>query len=104
MKGSIGVEHKPRRFLIKSVSLDDIKMVKRAMNVTINDVVLGVTQAGISRYLHRRYSEEHNGNADVPDNIRLRATFFFNLRATTRIEVSLHHYTYMLLAVSCLLI
>nr|GEZ47156.1 O-acyltransferase WSD1-like [Tanacetum cinerariifolium] len=53
---------------------------------TINDVVLGVTQAGISRYLHRRYSEEHNGNAAVPDNIRLRATFFFNLRATTKIE------------------
>ncbi|PWA95516.1 O-acyltransferase, WSD1 domain-containing protein [Artemisia annua] len=86
MKGSIGVERKPRRFLIKSVSLADIKMVKEAMNVTINDVVLGVTQAGISRYLHRRYSEDHNGIADVPDNIRLRATNFFNLRATTRVE------------------
>ena len=33
IKGSKGVEHRPRRFVIKSVSLDDIKLVKNAMNV-----------------------------------------------------------------------
>ncbi|KAI3513849.1 hypothetical protein L1887_12052 [Cichorium endivia] len=86
MKGSEGVEQRPRRFVIRSVSLDDIKFVKKAMNVTLNDVVLGATQAGIYRYLHRRYSEIDGDNIDVPHNIRLRATVFFNLRASTKIE------------------
>ncbi|KAI7731651.1 hypothetical protein M8C21_020330 [Ambrosia artemisiifolia] len=94
LKGSVGVENRPRRFVRKSVSLTDIKVVKNAMNVTLNDVVLGVTQAGLSRYLNRRYSEisgdnkiDHHGKKDfIPKGIRLRATFFFNLRATTRID------------------
>nr|XP_043626952.1 wax ester synthase/diacylglycerol acyltransferase 11-like [Erigeron canadensis] len=101
LKGSVGVENRPRRFVRKNVSLADIKTVKNAMDVTLNDVVLGVTQAGLSRYLNRRYSEitnvnggthhshsSSNGNNDdaIPKNIRLRATFFFNLRATTRID------------------
>ncbi|XP_071715218.1 wax ester synthase/diacylglycerol acyltransferase 11-like [Rutidosis leptorrhynchoides] len=94
LKGSCGVENRPRRFVHRSVNLADIKAVKNAMNVTLNDVVLGVTQAGLSHYLNRRYSETRDGNkasngdkSDViPENIRLRATFFFNLRATTRID------------------
>lgn len=32
MKGSEGVEQRPRCFVIRSISLDDIKFVKRAMN------------------------------------------------------------------------
>ncbi|KAK9070803.1 hypothetical protein SSX86_011205 [Deinandra increscens subsp. villosa] len=83
MKGTEGVEHRARRFVVRSVSLDDIKLVKRAMNVTLNDVVLGVTQAGFYRYLCGRYN---NKNAEIPDSMRFRATFFFNLRATTRID------------------
>ncbi|XP_024961256.1 O-acyltransferase WSD1-like [Cynara cardunculus var. scolymus] len=86
MKGSIGVEHRPRRFVIKSVSLDDIKLVKNAMNVKVNDVVLGVTQAGLYRYLHRRYCERDTEYTNIPENIRLRSTLFFNLRPTTEIE------------------
>ncbi|KAK9060688.1 hypothetical protein SSX86_021394 [Deinandra increscens subsp. villosa] len=94
LKGSIGVENRPRRFVRKSVSLADIKVVTKAMNVTLNDVVLGVTQAGLSRYLNRRYSEIGNVNKTdchdkknfIPKDVRLRATFFFNLRATTRID------------------
>lgn len=94
LKGSIGVENRPRRFVRKCVSLADIKVVRDVMNVTLNDVVLGVTQAGLSRYLNRRYSESWNDNETyhrtkndiIPKNIRLRATFFFNLRATTRID------------------
>ncbi|KAI3775384.1 hypothetical protein L1987_49957 [Smallanthus sonchifolius] len=94
LKGTMGVENRPRRFVRKSVSLTDIKVVKDAMNVTLNDVALGVTQAGLSSYLNRRYSEicdvdwtDHRGKNDfIPKDIRLRATFFFNLRATTKIE------------------
>ncbi|KAI3524352.1 hypothetical protein L1887_03005 [Cichorium endivia] len=93
LKGPLGVENRPRRFVHKSVNLADIKAVKNAMDVTLNDVVLGVTQAGLSRYLNRRYSKSENANRDhskengaIPKNIRLRATFFFNLRPTTRID------------------
>ncbi|KAF5802968.1 putative transferase [Helianthus annuus] len=74
MKGSKGVEHWARRFIVRS---------------TLNDVVLGVTHAGFYRYLRGRYSETDDKRADVPDNMRFRATFFFNLRAATRINVSM---------------
>ncbi|XP_076909931.1 wax ester synthase/diacylglycerol acyltransferase 11-like [Bidens hawaiensis] len=94
LKAGVGVENRPRRFVRKTVSLADVKAVKDAMNVTLNDVALGVTQAGLSSYLNRRYSEirdvdrtnVHDKNDFIPKNIRLRATFFFNLRATTRID------------------
>ncbi|CAH1426572.1 unnamed protein product [Lactuca virosa] len=94
LKGNLGVENRPRRFVHRSVNLVDIKAVKNVMGVTVNDVVLGVTQAGLSRYLNRRYSEISNAkgtyhcnkNNFIPKNIRLRATFFFNLRATTRVD------------------
>ncbi|KAI3786936.1 hypothetical protein L1987_41025 [Smallanthus sonchifolius] len=79
MKGSKGVEHRARRFVVRSVSLDDIKLVKRAMNVTFNDAVLGVTQAGFYRYLD-------NKTTDSPHNMRFRATTIFNLRSTTSIN------------------
>ncbi|KAI3524347.1 hypothetical protein L1887_03000 [Cichorium endivia] len=94
LKGPLGVENRPRRFVRRSVNLADVKVVKNIMNVTLNDVVLGVTQAGLSRYLNRRYCERSTVNGcdyrkkdeAIPKNIRLRATFFFNLRATTRID------------------
>ncbi|CAK7324168.1 unnamed protein product [Dovyalis caffra] len=55
LKGTPGVELKPKRFVHRIVSMDDIKMVKNAMNTTINDVVMGVIQAGLSRYLNRKF-------------------------------------------------
>ncbi|KAI3694723.1 hypothetical protein L1987_77693 [Smallanthus sonchifolius] len=35
MKRSKGVDHRTRRYVVRSVSLNDIKLVKRAMNVVI---------------------------------------------------------------------
>ncbi|KAI8025889.1 O-acyltransferase WSD1 [Camellia lanceoleosa] len=55
LKGPLGLEFTPRRFVYRTVSLDDMKVVKNAMNMTINDVALAITQAGLSRYLNRRY-------------------------------------------------
>ncbi|KAL8136099.1 wax ester synthase/diacylglycerol acyltransferase 11-like [Apium graveolens] len=95
LKGPAGVELKPRRFIRRTLNLQDFKLVKNALHCTINDVVLGVTQAGLSRYLNRRYGElqKYNGVTGqekeknyLPNNIRLRATFFFNLRASTKIN------------------
>ncbi|CAK9168725.1 unnamed protein product [Ilex paraguariensis] len=91
LKGSPGVENNPRRIIHRTVSLDDVKFVKRAMNITVNDVVLGVTQAGITKYLNRRYGDgKQNQGATVkknnlPENIRLRAIFYMNLRPSAGI-------------------
>ncbi|KAJ9539157.1 hypothetical protein OSB04_031890 [Centaurea solstitialis] len=57
LKVSARAEVTPRRFAHRTVSLDDMKIIKNAMDMTINDVALGVTQAGLSRYLDRRYGE-----------------------------------------------
>ncbi|CAA7051675.1 unnamed protein product [Microthlaspi erraticum] len=89
------VENKLKRFYHRTISLDDIKLIKNAMNMTINDVLLGVTQAALSRYLNGRY-----GNADVesgastsdqnnlPGGIRLRAGVAVNLRKEIGIKVA----------------
>ncbi|KAI3494891.1 hypothetical protein L1887_36896 [Cichorium endivia] len=57
LKAPAGAEFTPRRFIYRNVSLEDIKLIKNAMNLTINDVALGVTQAGLSLYLNRRYGD-----------------------------------------------
>ncbi|KAI8017888.1 O-acyltransferase WSD1 [Camellia lanceoleosa] len=85
IKASKRVEKNGRRIIVRNVSLDDVKLIKNAMNVTINDVVLGVSEAGLTKYLNRRYgeiidkepSEEKNY---LPKNLRLRAIFYVNLR------------------------
>ncbi|KAL0721157.1 hypothetical protein Bca4012_035756 [Brassica carinata] len=55
---------------------------------TINDVVLGVTQAGVSRYLEKRYGEEESNTSDkkMPKRTRIRAALLVNLRPTTGIQ------------------
>ncbi|XP_024042760.1 O-acyltransferase WSD1 isoform X1 [Citrus clementina] len=95
LKGGPGVELVPKRFVHRTIGLDDIKLVKNAMNMTINDVILGLTQAALSRYLHRRYAGDkamQNGGAKresnntPPKNLRLRAAILVNLRPTTGIQ------------------
>ncbi|CAI0561647.1 unnamed protein product [Linum tenue] len=84
LKGPHGVEFLPRRFVWKSMSLDDFKLVKNAMNATINDVALGATQAGLSRYLNRKLGGSENDgeqNNSLPaGSIRLRSTLLVNVR------------------------
>ncbi|XP_057981127.1 wax ester synthase/diacylglycerol acyltransferase 11-like [Malania oleifera] len=80
-----------RRIIHRTFSLDDVKLVKKATNTTINNVMLGVTQAGLSRYLNRKYGNKayfhcmvHSCN--LPEKIRLRATHFINVRPKTGIH------------------
>ncbi|KAM3287393.1 hypothetical protein P3S67_020823 [Capsicum chacoense] len=83
---------KARRIVHRIISLDDLKFVKNAMNVTINDVAVGLTQAGLSKYLNRIYAvggkdkgaTERNNN--LPKGIRLRTCLIFNLRSSAGIE------------------
>ncbi|EOA26120.1 hypothetical protein CARUB_v10019546mg [Capsella rubella] len=76
------------RLVHRTVSFDDIKLIKNAMDMTVNDVVLGVTEAGLSRYLERRYGEENTKmkQKHLPKRIRLRSALLVNLRPTTGIQ------------------
>lgn len=92
LKGGPGVGQNPKRLVHRTVSLNDIKIVKNALNMTINDVVFGITEAGLSRYLNREYAkenEETNSNQKLdylPKKIRLRATILVNVRPNTGIQ------------------
>ncbi|CAH2047137.1 unnamed protein product, partial [Thlaspi arvense] len=70
-----------RRFYHRTVSLDDIRLIKKAMNMTINDVLLGVTQASVSRYMNCRY-----GNRKPEDGIRIRSGVAINLRSEVGLQ------------------
>ncbi|KAF4384566.1 hypothetical protein F8388_003873 [Cannabis sativa] len=84
-----GLSSSPRRIIFRSFSLDDFKLVKNATYSTINDVALGVTQAGLSRYLNRRYDEGDSSRGTVnnlPNNIRLRSVLVVNIRPSPGIQ------------------
>ncbi|KAK6257877.1 hypothetical protein QUC31_001336 [Theobroma cacao] len=84
----------PGRIVRRTFTLDDIKLVKNGTNMTVNDVVLGITQAGLSRYLNRKYGKTKRNEAgrewedNLPNNIRLRATLFINLRSSPGIYLA----------------
>ncbi|GAY68527.1 hypothetical protein CUMW_264850 [Citrus unshiu] len=102
LKGIMGKASGPRRIVHRSLSLDDFKFVKNAMNTTINDAVVAVTQAGLSRYsignmlwfiliyiigellLVNKGASERNNN--LPKNIRLRAAIMKDLRSSGEVQ------------------
>ncbi|KAM7275903.1 hypothetical protein ACFE04_017769 [Oxalis oulophora] len=92
LKGPEGAEFTPRRFVYKTVSLDDFKLIKNAMNATINDVALGVTQAGLSQYLNRIYGDGNKNDIptekqnNLPKKLRLRSTLLINIRPSAGIQ------------------
>ncbi|KAK5818923.1 hypothetical protein PVK06_023873 [Gossypium arboreum] len=76
---------------IGTVSLDDIKLVKNAMNTTINDVALGITQAGLSRYINKIYGGNNKDEGaiemdNLPKKIHLRSTLLINIRPSAGIQ------------------
>ncbi|KAK8960694.1 O-acyltransferase WSD1 [Platanthera guangdongensis] len=80
ISGSEGVEFRPKRFVHRIVSLDDVKAIKCAMGCTINDVLLGVTSAALSRYLSRIY------DGHLPQSLRIRTSMLVNIRPTSGIN------------------
>ncbi|WZY80423.1 hypothetical protein YC2023_026807 [Brassica napus] len=93
-----------KRFYHRVISLDDIKLIKNAMNMSINDVLVGVTQAALSRYLSRLYVNEQGKNNEeddgaltsypnrLPDRLRFRAACAVNLRSDIGFKALLVHY------------
>ncbi|XP_010474267.1 PREDICTED: O-acyltransferase WSD1-like [Camelina sativa] len=69
------------KFIHQIISLDDVKTVKNAMNMTVNDVVLGMVQAGLSQYLNQRFGHETSSKSR-----KIRGVVFFNLRPNKNIE------------------
>ncbi|XP_020264096.1 O-acyltransferase WSD1-like [Asparagus officinalis] len=89
IKGVEGVELHKKRIVHRTLSLDDIMLIKYAVGGTINDVLVGVTSAGLSQYLNRRYSSTANGEKkenSLPAKIRLRTTVLVNIRPTPGIH------------------
>ncbi|CAF1809764.1 unnamed protein product, partial [Brassica napus] len=97
--GKFGDKVQSRKVIHRIISLDDVKFVKNTMNMKVNDVFLGMTQAGISKYLSRKYGnyvyltylkDDENPMAwnkkQILDKIRLRGTVAVNLRPATKIE------------------
>ncbi|XP_072956365.1 wax ester synthase/diacylglycerol acyltransferase 11-like isoform X1 [Typha angustifolia] len=82
--GTEGVEFRRKRFLHRTVELDDVKQIKNAMHCTVNDVLLGITSFGLSKYLERNYGE--NNKKKLPTNIRMRSTLLVNIRPTPGIH------------------
>ncbi|XP_010441804.1 PREDICTED: O-acyltransferase WSD1-like [Camelina sativa] len=91
LKGGANVRSNPKRCYHRNISLDDIKLIKNAMNMTINDVLLGITQAALSSYMNRQYEQQDKNNEEdgalltsypnsLPDGIRFRAGCTVNLR------------------------
>ncbi|KAK6804667.1 hypothetical protein RDI58_002451 [Solanum bulbocastanum] len=74
-----------QRFIYRTVSLDDIKFIKNATNATINDVILGITQAALSRYINRKYDIEGKMKFLV-EQMRCRATVLVNLRPALGVQ------------------
>ncbi|KAK4738926.1 hypothetical protein R3W88_002623 [Solanum pinnatisectum] len=74
-----------QRFIYRTVSLDDIKFIKNATNATINDVILGITQAALSRYINRKYEIEGKMKLSV-EQMRCRATVLVNLRPALGVQ------------------
>ncbi|KAJ6828546.1 O-acyltransferase WSD1-like [Iris pallida] len=85
LKGKEGVGFHRKRFINRDLSMDDVKVVKNAFGCTVNDVLVGITSAALSRYLNRRYGEM-DGAKNLPPNIRLRTTMLVNVRKNSGIH------------------
>lgn len=73
-----------RRFVHRSLSLDDVKFIKNAINCTVNDVLVGATSAALSRYYFRK-----SGNTST-ERICLRSVLLVNLRPTHSLQTDVN--------------
>ncbi|XP_060218404.1 wax ester synthase/diacylglycerol acyltransferase 11-like [Lycium barbarum] len=74
-----------QRFVYRTVSFEDIKFVRNATKATVNDVILGITQAALSRYIHRRYEVEGKRKFSL-ERMRFRASVTVNLRPALGVQ------------------
>ncbi|RCV44735.1 hypothetical protein SETIT_9G398600v2 [Setaria italica] len=82
-KGVKGVESRRKRFVMRTFSLDDVKLIKHALGCTVNDVLVGVTSAALSRYYFRKLGDDQDTNNR---STCFRSVLFVNLRPTPGIQ------------------
>ncbi|XP_020081713.1 O-acyltransferase WSD1-like [Ananas comosus] len=82
---SRGVGRRRKRFVHRTTSFDDVKRVKNAMGCTVNNVLVGVTSAGLSRYLSRKF-DDGKKREKLLANLRVRSTLLVNVRSTVGIH------------------
>ncbi|EFJ06090.1 hypothetical protein SELMODRAFT_269987 [Selaginella moellendorffii] len=82
IKGSPGVERMPKRIASTEISLEDMKTVKKAVNGTINDVMLGFVSAGIASYLREKSPKQNF------ESHRMHATALVNIRKSPGLQAS----------------
>ncbi|XP_044959370.1 wax ester synthase/diacylglycerol acyltransferase 11-like [Hordeum vulgare subsp. vulgare] len=73
-------EFHAKRFVHRSLSLDDVKFVKNSMDCTVNDVLVALTSAALSRYYFRT-----SGDANTR-KICLRSLLPVNTRPATTLQ------------------
>lgn len=87
LMGKTGDRNGPRKIIHRIISFDDVKFVKNTMKMKVNDVFLGMTQAGLSRYLSKKYDEDPvTRKKKSLEETRLRGTIAVNLRPETKIK------------------
>ncbi|KAM0832943.1 hypothetical protein ACQ4PT_064582 [Festuca glaucescens] len=74
MFASLDGGHRGRRFVHRSLRLDDVKLIKTVMNCTINDVLVGVTSAALSQYYFRKSGD------NITKRVCLRSFVTVNVR------------------------
>eukprot|EP01018_Ginkgo_biloba_P015430 Gb_17842 [translate_table: standard] len=72
-----GIPH-PKRLAQFTVDLNDVAIVRNAVNGTVNDVVIGMLSAGFGRFLNRRQE-----CMDTVSNLRLRTLVPVNMRSAS---------------------
>ncbi|XP_057848272.2 wax ester synthase/diacylglycerol acyltransferase 5 isoform X3 [Cryptomeria japonica] len=85
----------PKRLAHVTIDLQDIAVVKNALNCTVNDVVVGMLSAGFVQYIKHPHAEAlwKGSNVDkVISKLRLRALVAVNMRPLP----GLHRLEYML--------
>uniref|UniRef100_M8BJP5 O-acyltransferase WSD1 C-terminal domain-containing protein n=1 Tax=Aegilops tauschii TaxID=37682 RepID=M8BJP5_AEGTA len=73
-------EFHAKGFVHRSLSLDDVKFLKSSMNCTVNDVLVAVTSAALSRYYFRKSGDTNTSK------ICLRSLLPVNTRPATSLQ------------------
>ncbi|KAL6593808.1 hypothetical protein ACP70R_048709 [Stipagrostis hirtigluma subsp. patula] len=79
--GVPGVEFRRKRFVSRSLSFSDVKHVKNVLRCTVNDVLVGVTSAALSRYYFRK-----RGDSATKKGMCLRSVLVVNMRPTPGVQ------------------
>lgn len=84
-----GVDLGRKRFLNCTLSIDDVKFVKNAIKCTVNDVLIGVNSAALSRYyLHKTTSSDDSGGGKrkPQKDLRPRAALLINIMKSGKLQ------------------